>query len=241
MEIKEIVFKNFNIGKPGWSDRKDFVCEEYTLNYADDKNFIDNIINKADDPTNVYSVLARFNEAIALYFFKEISEDENCRVVGFNSKFAQTDLVMRGNVKVEVRSSFAYGFPNVPLFKINKDPQFEGHGTYNLTCEYRRKPIDPNDPLKKVSQRGVRTNENVKDIYTQIMIASSRETFLDDIKKEIKIYVTGSATQKEVADYGGFVKYSSEKVTTKDLNTSTKQVPIHKSRDIFELRELFEV
>ena len=224
MEIKTVVFKNPNVGKPGWSNRDNFACIEYKMNYKDDKNFIDMVLNGVD-ASNLYDVLAAFNERLALYFYSEVSEDDKCAITSRNPKFTQVDLLMCDNITAEVRSSFAFGWPNIPLFKMNKVPQFEGHGTYNLTCGYNVKS---------------RTNKP-KDIYTIIMIPSDKETFLNDIYNEITFYVTGSATQEVVENFGGFVAYNSNTMKTKELNTASKLVAISNSLDVLDLKERFDM
>ena len=222
MEITQEVFSNPNRNLPGWSDRDKFTCTCYKMNYKDDKNFIDACL-KGVDTSNVYDVLNAFNERLGLYFFTDVSEDDKCMTTFRNPKFTQADFSMCDNITAEVRSSFVFGFPNVPLFKMNKAPQFDGHGTYNLTCGYNMKS---------------RTNKP-KDIYTMIMIPSPKETFLVDIYNEISFYVTGSATQNIIEDKGGFVKYNCTKIKENQINTNSKVVAISNSLDVEELKEKF--
>ena len=125
MEIQRISFNNKNKGKPGWSDRENFMCMKYTLNYEEDKNFIDEIISKAENQMKKDDKIKKIDaisgilaEKIALYFYGELAGDDNFFSKESNSSYRQINLNMTDGRTIEVRSSFVYGFPNVPLFKF---------------------------------------------------------------------------------------------------------------------------
>ena len=234
MEMERVSFTNINMGKLGWSNRDHFMCMKYTINYKEDKNFVDDILSKAKllEPqvksTKNYEnkmidiVSAILTEKIALYFYGELAGDDNFFSKEANTSYYQISLSMTDGRKIEVRSSFVYGFPSIPLFKLNKEPNFDGHASYNIPC--------PNSGYK---------DEKKKNFYTLVMFPSAKETFLDDIKNEISIYITGTATKNEINNFGGYSNLKSKDIQTKTVNTYYKVVPIHKSLDVWELEELF--
>lgn len=245
MLVEKTTFTNYNKGKKGWSDRDSFTCMKYTLNYEEDKNFVDNLLKKSeelvkklnagganssvkrDDETRLIDAISGFlAEDIAIYFYEEVGGEGNFYAKEATSSYHQIDLNTIWGHDIEVRSSFVFGFPNVPLFKLNKDPSFEGHASYNIPCTYTN---------------GYKKGDYGKDFYTLIMFPGTKETFLDDIKKELVFYVTGTATKNEVDKFGGYATLKSTIVeNTGGQKTAYKVVPIHRSLDVDELANLFE-
>lgn len=244
MQVEKVTFRNFNKGKDGWSDRDSFTCMKYTMNYEEDKNFMDKIIQKAedlatkmnaggansslkrDDETRKIDAISGFlAEEIALYFYGELGGEDNFYAKEATSSYHQIDLNTVFGQTIEVRSSFVFGFPNIPLFKLNKEPSFEGHASYNIPCTYTN---------------GYKRSDISKDFYTLIMFPSKKEEFLDDIKKELTFYVTGTATKTEVITSGGYASLKTNDIATKTINTAYKVVPVHKSLDVSQLEELFK-
>lgn len=243
MQVEKVTFQNVNKGKPGWSNRDSFACTKYTMVYEEDKHFIDSVIEKSeeilkklnaggantslkrDDETRKIDAISGFlAEAIALYFYGDIGGDENVYSKEATSSYHQIDLNTVSGKTIEVRSSFVFGFPNIPLFKLNKEPSFEGHASYNIPCTYTN---------------GYKKSDISKDFYTLIMFPSKKEDFLNDIKKELTFYVTGTATKSEVINSGGYASLKTNDIATKTFNTSYKVVPIHKSLDVSQLEEVF--
>jgi hypothetical protein len=232
MEIRQISYENENKGKKGWSNRDNFTCMKYSLKYEDDKNFIDKIIIEAkelltslgqDDSKLREAVLLLLSQRMSLIFYEDIFGDRiSFRTETPKSLYSSEIRSLSGEV-FEVKPSFVFGFPNVPLFKLNNSPNFEGHGSYNISCP-------------KV--KGIR-GYNYKNLYTLVMVPSEKETFLDDIKKEVSFYVSGTATKEKVEECGGFTSYKTQGIESKTYNTSYKVVPVHKSLDVEEVFEMF--
>ena len=237
------VYENKHYKDVGYSNRRTFSVVEYFFNYEEDKDFIDKVIEKAtalskkvnskgantsvkrDDKTKLIDNIAGFfAERISVDYYNSFKSKDTFYQKESTSSFHQIDVQSTNGKKVEIRSSFVHNFPDTALFKLKTNADFEGQGAYNIPCTYTNdyKRADFN-----------------KDFYTFIAFVDEKDTFLDVIKKEFKVFVVGTATKKEVTSFGGKTSMKTNGKTLKQKSDYCV-VPIHKSLSYSQLSKVME-
>ena len=239
MIIEQVNITNENKGTEGWSDRDDFNVIRIVLDSEEDSTFIKDVFSEAeklakkvnskgantsvirtDDvklTDNVAGVLA---EKIVAFFYRDLLGPEKVYTVEADSGFHQIDINLVDGREVEVRSSFVYHWPSIPLFKLHKEPSFEGHSTYNIPCTYTN---------------GYKRMDFKKDFYTLVMFPSKKEEMINDLKNgTLEFFITGTASRIEEDNYGGIADLKGNAEASR--KSYYKVVPVHKSLDVEELK-----
>ena len=147
-------FINKNKKKSNFVSRADFNCIKVILTDEDDlfKKTLKNKsleLYKKMNPGEANSSEKRDNERIltdvlsgllaehmVVNYLKSLKGETFAKINESTSSKNQIDISLEDSKKIEVRSSFVYGFPNIPLFHLNKNPLFDGHQSYNIPCKY---------------------------------------------------------------------------------------------------------